>query len=211
MVGEKRIDESLEAFFSSRGHRRISGENKHTERKKGELVFTDGVNTIYLRALEMNGLDERNRLLETIADSVAQTSVANKVYLALPKVCATILDAAILREKGLGLMVYDSRGVEEVLPARLFDHMPPEPKNTLELEQLRGRISTLEQIVEALNSELSKIRLTRPVQLNTKSTQISDADTTEPQKPDVLPSFLQDNPWVDILARRGREVEQVAS
>jgi len=211
MVGEKRIDESLEAFFSSRGHRRISGENKHTERKKGELVFTDGVNTIYLRALEMNGLDERNRLLETIADSVAQTSVANKVYLALPKVCATILDAAILREKGLGLMVYDARGVEEVLPARLFDHISPEPKNTLELEQLRGRISTLEQIVEALNSELSKIRLTRPVQLNTKSTQISDADTTEPQKPDVLPSFLQDNPWVDILARRGREVEQVAS
>ena len=211
MVGEKTVDESLEAFFSSRGLRRILEGNRHRERKKGELVFTDGVGTVYLRVLELNGLDERNRLLETIADSVEQTSVASKVYLALPKLCATILDAAILREKGLGLMVYDSRGVEEVLPARLFDHTPPEPKNTLELEQLRRRISALEQTVEVLNSELSKIRSTRPMQLNTRTAQISAAHTIEAQKPEVLPSFLQDNPWVDILARRGREVEQVAS
>jgi len=210
MVGENTVEESLEAFFSSRGHRRVSQE-KHNEGKRGERLFTDGINTVYLRVLEVTGLDERNRLLETIADSVEQTSVANKVYLALPKLCATILDAAILREKGLGLMVYDSRGVEEVLPARLFDHTPPEPKNTLELEQLRRRISALEQTVEVLNSELSKIRSTRPMQLNTRTAQISAADTIEAQKPEVLPSFLQDNPWVDILARRGREVEQVAS
>ncbi len=109
MAGEENARESLQAFFSSRGSRPISLKGTPIDGSKPGLIFTDGVNTTYLRILERGNLQNRNGLLEAVVDSVSYTSVANKVYLALPKVYATVVDAAILQEKGLGLIVYDSR------------------------------------------------------------------------------------------------------
>jgi len=211
MVGEENPRESLQAFFSSRGSRLIPRESIPIDGNKPELAFTDGLSTTYLRILEKTKLQGRNGLLEAVVDSVSYTSVANKVYLALPKIYAASVDAAILRERGLGLIVFDTRGVEEVLPARLFDHRLPETRPNVDIEQLRRRISDLERTVDMLNHELSKIKFIRPMQLDLKSIQPGDPTTIEPPNPDGLPSFIHDNPWVDILTKRGKEFEQVAS
>lgn len=200
--------ESLTNFFVSKGNRPVPPENLSIEAKKPEISFTDGLNTTYLRVLQKRDLTGRNGLLKVAVDSVSFTSVANKVYVALPKIYAAVLDAAILREHGLGLIVYDARGVEEVLPASLFEHRS-EVKPSVEIEQLKRRISTLERNLETLSSELTRVKSMRPLPAPRPSEHDGPV-VPEPSKPDFLPSFFEDNPWVDILAKRGREPEQVA-
>lgn len=203
------IVESLTDFFVSKGNRPVPPESISIEGKKPEIAFTDGLNTIYLRVLEKPDLARRNGLLKVAVDSVSFTSVANRVYVALPKTYAAVLDAAILREHGLGLIVYDARGVEEVLPASLFEHRS-EAKPSMEIEQLKRRISTLERTVETLGSELTRVKSMKPLLAGPRTPEHDGPVAPEPSKPDFLPSFFEDNPWVDILAKRGREPEQVA-
>jgi hypothetical protein len=211
MADEENLRESLQTFFSSRGNRLVPLKGIPIEGNKPGLAFTDGANTTYLRILEKPNLQNRNGLLEAALDSVSYTSVANKVYLALPKVYATVVDAAILRDKGLGLVVYDARAVEEVLPAQFFDHKQAEVKTDADIEQLRKRISALERTVDMLNNELSRIKSIRPLQPGSNSIQPGNLPSIESPNPDGLPSFFRDNPWVDILTKRGKEFEQVAS
>jgi len=208
-VDDNNVEESISAFFTSKGHRPLPLDGISAEGKKPELAFTDGLNTTCLRVLRKSSLQARNKLLKAAMDSVSFTSTANKVYIALPKVYATILDAAVLREQGLGLMLYDERGVEEVLPPKLFEHRS-ESKPSLEIEQLKRRILALEKGVETLSSELIKIRSMKSLQLGPKSLEPNGPPVVGPSKPDLLPSFFEGNPWIDILSKRGREPEQVA-
>jgi hypothetical protein len=208
-LAANRMKESLTNFFVSKGNQLLPLESISIEGKRPEMAFTDGLNTTYLRVLEKHDLPERNGLLKVALDSVSFTSMANRVYVALPKTHAAVLDAAILREHGLGLVIYDARGVEEVLPASLFEHRP-EAKPSMEIEQLKRRISTLERTVETLSSELTRVKSMKPLLAGPRTSEHSGPAAPQPSKPDFLPSFFEDNPWVDILAKRGREPEQVA-
>jgi len=208
---EARVNTLLTEFFASKGQRPISRDTMPVrEEEKPDLAFTDGRTTTYLKVFDKDDLQNRNTLLQAALSSVSYIPVANRVYLALPKVQAAILDAAILRERGLGLVVYDSKGVEEVLPASLFEHETTSTKTNVDLERLTSRISALERTVETLVSELSKIKSLRLEQLEVKRTRPESPTAFEPQKPERLPSFLQDNPWLDILSKRGREPDQFA-
>lgn len=178
--------------------------------EKPDLAFTDGRAATFLKVIDTTGLRDRNALLQAALGSVSCTRIANRVYLVLPKVHAAVMDAAILREKGLGLIVYDSKGVEEVLPPRFFDHDTADKEPSPDLELLKRRISDLERTVESLTTELSKVKSLRLEQLETRKTRPESSAVAEPQRPERLPSFLEDNPWLDILSRRGSEPEKIA-
>ncbi len=208
---EAKIDARLTEFFTSRGQRPIPQDKMlASAEEKPDLAFTDGRTTTYLKVFEKDDLEERNSLLQVALSAMSYLQVANRAYLVLPKVHAAIMDAAILRERGLGLIVYDSKRVEEVLPASLFEHDTASAKPSLDLERLKSRISALERTVETLASELSRIKSTKLEQLEARKAYPEIPVAIGPQKPQPLPSFLQDNPWLDILSKRGRESDQIA-
>jgi len=210
-VLEEDIVARLTEFFASRGQRAIPEDTISTGTKeKPDLAVTDGKTTTYLKVFRRDDLQERNTLLQVALGALSYTAVANRVYLVLPKVQAAVLDAAALRERGLGLLVYDLKTIEEVLPARLFEHGSVGTRPSADLERLRGRISALEQTVEALVSELSRIKSVKLEQLEVKGRRPETPAIAGPQRPQPLPSFLQDNPWLDILSKRGRESDQIA-
>jgi len=210
-VAEEDIVGRLTGFFASRGQRSIPEDTISTgTEEKPDLAVTDGKATTYLKVFRRDDLQDRNTLLQVALRALSYTAVANRVYLVLPKVQAAVLDAAVLREKGLGLIVYDSKAIEEVLPARLFEHESVGARPSADLERLRSRISALEQTVEALVSELSKIKSVKLEQLEIKRTHPETPAIAGREKPQPLPSFLQDNPWLDILSKRGKESDQIA-
>ncbi len=208
---EVKTGERLAEFFASKGQRPIAQDTMLAgAEEKPDLGFTDGRTTTYLKIFEKDDLGERNSLLQVALSAMSYLQVANRAYLVLPKVHAAIMDAAILRERGLGLIVYDSKEVEEVLPASLFEHDAKNAKPSADLERLKSRISALERTVETLASELSRVKSTKLEQLEARRTYPEVPASIGPQKPQPLPSFLQDNPWLDILSKRGRESDQIA-
>lgn len=208
---EVKTGERLAEFFALKGQRPIAQDTMLAGAEdKPDLAFTDGRTTTYLKVFEKNGLEERNSLLQVALSAMSYLQVANRVYLVLPKVHAAIMDAAILRERGLGLIVYDSKEVEEVLPASLFEHDAKNANPSADLERLKSRISALERTVETLASELSRVKSTKLEQLEARRTYPEVPASIGPQKPQPLPSFLQDNPWLDILSKRGRESDEIA-
>jgi len=210
-VAEEDIVARLTEFFASRGQRSIPEDTISTgTEEKPDLAVTDGKATTYLKVFRRDDLQERNTLLQVALRALSYTAVANRVYLVLPKVQAAVLDAVVLREKGLGLIVYNSKAIEEVLSARLFEHDSVGARPSADLERLRSRISALEQTVEALVSELSRIKSAKLEQLEVKGKRPETPAIAGPQRPQPLPSFLQDNPWLDILSKRGREPDQIA-
>ena len=204
------VCERLAQFFASRGQRQIPSDATSPEGDHPDLAFTDGRTTTCLKVAQRREPQERNNLLGVALSALSYTEFADKTYLVLPKVQAAVLDAAVLREKGIGLITYDSKTIEEVLPARLFHHKTANQTPSVDLERLKSRISTLEQTVETLVSELSRIKSARLEQISIAQRHLETPAIVGPQQQRPLPSFLQDNPWLDILSKRGKEPDQIA-
>jgi hypothetical protein len=161
---------------------------------------------------------DRQAFLNSIMRATALSGKSNRTYLALPKAAASLTDARLFHERGIGLFTYDHRNVDEALPARYFEMttrvLPQPEKGTAdqfqnEIRELRTQVDTLERTVQSLSEELMSLRRTSPRQ--------ESVDPYVPVRvlptvtaPDDLPTFFAGNPWVEVLSRRGREERTIA-
>lgn len=154
---------------------------------------------------------------QAVMDSIMRASIsvgkASRTYLALPKAAASLIDARLFQERGIGLFTYDQRTVEEALPARHFEtatiSQPQSDGSTAgrfesELRGLRIEFDMLEQAVKQLREELASVRkasaseqIVRPIASSNSLQQVHIADN--------LPTFFAGNPWLEVLSRRGRD------
>ncbi|MEM2083881.1 MAG: hypothetical protein QXV10_05145, partial [Nitrososphaerota archaeon] len=74
-----------------------------------------------------------------------------------------------------------------------------------ELDAIKKRLINLEEIIQSLNNEIKILKSQSKPIIQTK---ISKEEIITPTSGNV-PSFLKDNPWIEILAKRGRE-EKIA-
>ena len=176
---------------------------------KKELGFTDGRSTLIVRVLEDSETRNRNAILDAALSALSLASKANLVYLALPKLHASLLDASILQNRGLGLITHDVRTVEEVVVAKRIDQDLTRSESSTDMELMKNRIVALERTVETLASELSVIRAKR-IEPERPRRQ-TPSETVDRGKKDLLPSFFKDNPWLDILANRAKEPDHNAA
>lgn len=161
---------------------------------------------------------DRQAFMNSIMKASALAGKSNRTYLALPKSAASITDARLFHERGIGLFTYDHRNVEEALPARYFEMTAAAVPKTdraatdqfsNEIRELRAQIDTLERTVQSLSEELMALRRVR-----------SPAESLETAPParalppiavaDNLPIYFAGNPWVEVLSRRGGEGARIA-
>jgi hypothetical protein len=138
---------------------------------------------------------------------------SNRTYLALPKSAASLTDARLFQERGIGLFTYDHRTVEEALPARYFEMTTAAVSKTdraatdhfeNEIRELRAQIDTLDRTVQSLSEELMSLKRARSPEESLEAT--STARVLPPTAVvDNLPPYFAGNPWVEVLSRRGRE------
>jgi hypothetical protein len=175
----------------------------------------DGVVTA-VRIVEETDLSRRNSVLEAVLSSTSLTNQVNRVYLALPKLLSAAIDGSIVEEHGIGLMVFDETTLEEVVAPKHFQAKKNSPAPVGEesykilrdeITNLRTRIDSLEDIAESMRSEITRLRSLRcsPPQIGTTSISSSASLTKQ------TPSFMKDNPWVEVLSRRGQEGDRYVS
>jgi hypothetical protein len=156
--------------------------------------------------------------MDSIMKASALVGKANRTYLALPKMAASLADARIFHDQGIGLFTYDQRNVEEALPARYFEtasatQQQPDKTATGQLEneirELRAQFDMLERTVQHLGEQLVSSAEMRSLRepLRAPSPTSSLPGMAEAGN---LPTFFAGNPWVELLSRRGREEATIA-
>jgi len=156
--------------------------------------------------------------MDSVMKASALAGKVSRTYIALPKVAASLADARLFHDRGIGLFTYDQRNVEEALPARYFETANGTQQQTdetatgqleNEIRELRAQFDMLERTVQHLSEQLAASREIHSVR--------EPARTLSPPSPlsDIavvhnLPTFFAGNPWVEVLSRRGREEATIA-
>jgi hypothetical protein len=182
-----------------------------------DMLFQGEDTSVRVVILEESGWANRQAFLNSIMKATAVAGKSNRTYLVLPKSAASLTDARLFHERGIGLFTYDHRNLEEALPARYFEvaTVPMRQTNEAaddrfesEIRELRAQIDTLERTVQSLSEEFMSIT-------HKPSPELVKTFPTTNMLPsivaaDSLPTFFTGNPWVEVLSRRGREEARIA-
>lgn len=214
------VKSRLFEFFSTRGDEPVRNQSELGLPPPPALAFSDGKSVAVVLQLTKDELVGGNRLLRTIVNAAAHRGRANRLYIAIPKVYAASVDGGVLQENGIGLIVYDERRVFESIPARevqLGETAEGEAPQELmsELAELRTRVKSLEGALLSASREIRELkdavkdlksRRPRRATVSAERSRIRVALEVPQGKGDAnLPSFLRENPWVEVLGERGEE------
>lgn len=183
-----------------------------------DMLFQSEDTSVRVIILDETSWANRQAFLNSIMKATALVGKSNRTYLALPKSTASLTDARLFHERGIGLFTYDHRNVDEALPARYFEMATARAPQTNkasndrfenEIRELRAQIDTLERTVQSLSEELMSLRhmpsTPDPVEAFAPTRTLGPSATV-----DNLPTFFAGNPWVEVLSRRGREEARIA-
>ena len=186
------------------------------------LSFKLANETIRVVIIRNEEILQRSKIIETILHVTSLKKPSTALYLAAPRILATIIDDHILRDYGLGLLLFDDRRIEETIEAKASQEPIAAPinrepdKNLLcEFTELKSMYFQMEKTIEAMREEI------RTMNQNTTRTPEPSPPTrmesSPPPRPrpyviptpneGPLPSFFNNNPWIEVLSRRGRVEE----
>jgi len=213
----RRIIQRVEKHFSKQGFQPSDyGE------ENGELVFSNGREEVLVKILFEEEAD-RVLLYEALASVLEKAQEYSMVYVAAPRMVGEDAETASFMKKGVGLILYDDYGVEEKVPAESRFKKPlsrqvQQPAETQSVERslrrieslirdLSERVDSLEKAYFSLLREVRELkslveRRTMAVEKPVEKPLPRIGEQAEPEK---LPSFLRDNPWVEILSKRTEE------
>ncbi len=207
--------EIIKNYFLSKGWKEVK-KGFVEFKEESDLIFEDNLGSIvFIRILSKDELIDRNSLLKNILKISSLREEINKIYIAMPKVYVSIIDSAPFEEYGIGIISYDEKRVMEISPAKFFkkDILKSEEKIESfeikeikeEFEILKKRLFNLEETIQSLINEIKILKNQSKPIIETK---ISKGEIISPPSANI-PSFLKDNPWIEILAKRGKE-EKIA-
>ncbi len=190
------------------------------------LRFVGNSSTYVVKILD--DTDGRLELISAALQSAFWAAKGEKPYILVPKNMSSMDEFMVIRLHGIGLLLYGPHGIEELPPIVKnikHDEMGNEgsvPIKYEEVLQVLERIERLERVVYKVNEiDALVARLERlEVAYNELSNKLLSFEGMRPLhvKPTVqyvpdkianlnseieLPSFVKDNPWLDILAGKG--------
>jgi len=175
--------------------------------------------------LTISDIIQRNRIIDTLLHLSSLRAEGTQPYIAAPRLLGATLDSQILRSSGIGLLLYDDKRIEETIKPEPIHrttgtHQTSPSSSTdttliAELAALKLMCTELEKNMSRMMTEIKSLQ-----EIGTSSTTISrDSDTGRAlgllQRPDAtfqtgvlnagaLPSFFTNNPWLDVLSKKGR-------
>ncbi len=219
------ILQRLTHYFLAMGAQQSKADEQH----HNTLSFTLSNETIRVVILTNEDMLEGNKILKNILYIASLRKSATLLYLAAPKLLTANLDAQIFRTYGIGLILFDDRRIEEIVPASTCDYTQTPTSPTVdhdmlsELSALKSLYSQMEKSVEQLRIQVTALGHTNHPTIQMKpDAAIESIESIEPSDPPAiyptqvqvssqLPSFFNDNPWIDVLSKRSRvEVGPIA-
>jgi hypothetical protein len=193
-------------------------ETERAEIPQNNIAFLSGSEKVHVVILRNEDFIQRNKVIEAILSLTSLRNSTHLLYLAAPRLLGGSIDAAIFKPYGIGLLLFDERRIDEAVPPQ-----PVQPAQTMqksqnadpgvltELATLRSMYAEMQRNMAALREDLKTFQRDSESRTN----------TTEPTPPSrisrpesmfanpsfsggQLPSFFANNPWLDVLSKRGR-------
>lgn len=180
------------------------------------LSFVIGPERVHVAILKSDALVQRNRIVDVILDLSSLRSSVSHIYLAASKLIGTAIDADVFRSHGIGLLLFDDRRIEEAVPAQptqvrqeVAAVQAPDPGLVAELATLKSMYFDMEQTIAKLREDLYSLHKSASA-TQMSSERVPAATMVQPHAiyagpASELPSFFANNPWIEVLSKRGRE------
>jgi hypothetical protein len=208
------IEERLLHYFLAMGAQQT--ENVHSAQTG--ISFLLGSDKVHVVVLRPEDFVQRSKVIATVLSLAALRNSFQLVYLAAPRVLGASIDAGIFRSHGIGLLLFDERRIDETVPPQPTQinptQQPPqilEREVVTELATLKSMYSEIEKTVSKLREDL--INFQQSPERPSRTFDHTRSSRTIPLQPifvspsvsgDQLPSFFTNNPWLEVLSRRGR-------
>ena len=182
------------------------------------LSFTVGQDRIHVSIIRPQDLAIRNRVIETVLN-LSSLRTAELVYLAAPRLLGATIDAGMFRTHSIGLLLFDDRRIDEAVPAQLVQRTPAPTVQVTndgalvsELTSLRAMYGEMERNLAQLREDMRSLnqstrepeRQLEQVHPPIMSHEPVFASPAPPLEAGALPSYFNNNPWLDVLSKRGR-------
>ena len=192
----------------------------------GTLSFVVGSERTLVSVLAFDDSIQRNRIIDTLLRLSSLRSGGAQLYVAAPGFLAATLDSQILRSSGIGLLLYDDRRIEEIVKPEPAQHATGSHQASsasmdatliAELTALKSKYAELEKNLSGMMIKISSlqdgVRSPGSSAISHDSADVQSFDSL--QRPEAtfqtgcltasdLPSFFTNNPWLAVLANRGR-------
>jgi hypothetical protein len=180
------------------------------------LTVELGLDKVHIAVLKNDAFLERGKIIESIMDLLSGRHLANQIYLAAPRLLGTSLDAELFRSHGIGLLLFDERRIDETISPHSFPvhQSDASDQNTnlglvTEVATLKSMYSEMQETVAKLHEDLKNLRESFcPAPSNSERIRRPQAPSHElslTAASSELPAFFTNNPWLDVLSKRGRE------
>lgn len=213
------IEDRLLHYFLAMG----AQQTERAEIPQNNLAFLSGSEKVLVVILRNEDCVQRNKVIETILSLTALRNSTQLLYLAAPRLLGGSIDAAIFKPYGIGLLLFDERRIDEaappqpIQPTQTIQQMSqnPDPGVLTELATLKSMYAEMERNMAALREDLktfqrgseshtSKTELTSPSRISRPESMFANPSFSGGQ----LPSFFANNPWLDVLSKRGRSGDE---
>jgi hypothetical protein len=203
------------------GAQQIANTDSHEE----GASFLVGSEKAHVLILKPQDLAQRNAIIDAALNLSSLRNLYKLVYLAAPRLLGASIDASLFRTRGIGLLFYDERRIDEAVAPQQMHLGPaivssPLEDNALvtELATLKSMYSEMERTLNQLRDELTGFRhpprvveelprLSEGPQVFTAQRMLSHNVTES----GALPSYFANNPWLEVLSKRGNgEHEAIA-
>lgn len=175
-----------------------------------------GTEKVHVAILKNDAFLQRNKIVGSILDLSALRTSVDLIYLAAPKLLGTAIDADVFRSHGIGLLLFDDRRIDEIVPPQSIQ--PPKTQQIIqttdsafmtELASLKSMYLEMERTISNLREELKSFQQS-VASVPSPPERITPASMVQTQPrftgPGAeLPSFFTNNPWLEVLSKRGRE------
>jgi len=200
-------------FFINRGFRYVGDED-------GIQIYEDSFRVFVIELKVEEAWS--GGILKAVLKAISLSGSGEIVYIALPRSVARHVDGKLLWDRGIGLLVLGEEVIEAVKPRGKIEEIREELMGTviqLERERSEGRlleaIKKLEEKIDTLETTLRQIERGRPIQpTRTRREEGVEKEAVKHEvKPTIKPTtkiietadFMKDNPWIEILSKRGKE------
>ncbi|MEM3066854.1 MAG: hypothetical protein QXI81_05940 [Nitrososphaerota archaeon] len=209
------LERALTNYMSKQGLRFEGG-----SMEEGVLRFVGNGFAYVVKVLdEMGG---RPELISAALESAFWAAKGERAYILVPRNVASMDELMAIRLHGIGLLLHGTHGLEELPP--MVKHIGKDETQTSvkyenashvierieklerfvqrinEIDTLVSRLERLEALYGKLSDRLLAFGDVRPSHVKTA---VADKSNNSADTKTELPSFMKDNPWLDILAEKG--------
>lgn len=180
------------------------------------LTVSLGSEKVHVAILKSDAFLQRGKIIESIMNLAPLKNSVNQLYLAAPRLLGTTVDAEVFRSHGIGLLLFDNRRIDEAVAPQSFHMHQLEPSGQNLDPALVTEVATLKTMYLEMERTVTKLREDlKSFQETISSTPTTPERIFQPpilhQEPKFagpgteLPSFFTNNPWLEVLSKRGRE------